>query len=392
MLDSLLVNVSKYASSHQNSPIENFITEAFAWLLKHDDVVRQSFSELLAKKSTKDAKEISLMHPSADIETQVNFGGKFPDLLWTSVDDDFCLIFEHKVWSELHYKQLDNYRTYAKERLNKPFQIVLITAHSGQHRQSFDIALCWYEIAELLGSVSNSDEKTEWLRNEFINLLKSNGLINSTPLNPLAIAYYNDVKNIDKQLYEMVCRCQHSAWPLCQSINRDVLYRHPPRNKTARGRCDAYGRIGLEFSYTDPDSEESGWTPGVFCGFVIDGSDHEVLDLLIDGPIAVCIVSVNPKLQPQLKSNGCYDLLVSELMEALPKDWHLSDRTKVGKKFNPWHPLIIYRSLASFLGDASTLDQQTATYLEQMSEMQNLLASSKAFADFCIEMCRLRKE
>lgn len=223
MLDSLLVNVSKYAASHQNSPIENFITEAFAWLLKHDNEVRKAFSEMLEKKSTYDAKEISSIYQSADIETQVNFGGKFPDLLWTSVDNDFCLIFEHKVWSELHHKQLDNYRTYAQEHLNKHFQIVLITAHSGQHRQSPNIALCWYEIVELIGSISDADEKTVWLRDEFVNLLKSNGLVNSTPLNPLAISYYNDVKNIDKQLYEIVCRCQHLAWPLCESRNRDVI-------------------------------------------------------------------------------------------------------------------------------------------------------------------------
>ncbi|WP_330130796.1 hypothetical protein [Shewanella xiamenensis] len=61
MLDSLLVNVSKYAASHQNSPIENFITEAFAWLLKHDDAVRKAFSELLAKKAVNYAQEISSM-------------------------------------------------------------------------------------------------------------------------------------------------------------------------------------------------------------------------------------------------------------------------------------------------------------------------------------------
>ncbi|TVL33703.1 PD-(D/E)XK nuclease family protein [Shewanella algae] len=392
MLDSLLVNVSKYAASHQNSPIENFITEAFAWLLKHDDAVRKVFSELLAKTTVNYAQEISNIFQSVDIETQVNFGSKFPDLMWTSAEDDFCLIFEHKVWSELHPNQLDNYRNYAKEHLDKPFQIVLITAHSGQHRQSPNIALCWYEIVELFGSVSDSDEKTVWLRAEFVHLLKSNGLVNSTPLNPLAIAYYNDVKNIDKQLYEMVRRCEQSAWPLCQSTNRDVQYRHPPRNKTARGRYDAYGRIGLEFSYTDPDSEESGWTPGAFCGFVIDGNDHQVHDLLLDGPIAVCIISVNPKLQPQFKSKGCYDVLVSELKDSLPEGWILSDRTKAGKKLNPWHPLIIYRSLTSFLGGVSTLDQQTATFLAQMSVLQNILLSSKAFADFCIEMRRLSKE
>ncbi|KPN78245.1 hypothetical protein AEA42_04210 [Shewanella sp. Sh95] len=389
MLDSLLVNVSKYAASHQTSPIENFITEAFAWLLKHDSVARKALSELLVGKLTGYSHELSSIHLSNDIETQVNFGGKYPDLLWTTTDDDFCLIFEHKVWSELHDQQLNNYRNYATSHLNKPFKIVLITAHIGQHRQSPDIALCWYDIAGILQTLIDGDAKASWLRDEFISLLKSNGLVNSTPLNPLTISYYNDVKNIDKQLYEMVSRCELSQWPICQSTSPDIKFLHPPRNKTSRGRYDAWGRIGLEFSYTNPDNNESGWIPGVFCGFVVDGDDHLVHDLLTDGPIAAVIISVNSKLQPLLKSNGCYDQLLDELKETLTNGWSFSDRTRIGKKFNSWHPLIIYKGLASFLGDASTLDTQTACYFDQMSFIQTLLVGSKSFANFCVEMRRL---
>lgn len=47
MQNSLLVNISKYAASHKTSPIENFVTEAFAWLLKNDESVRQAIYHLL---------------------------------------------------------------------------------------------------------------------------------------------------------------------------------------------------------------------------------------------------------------------------------------------------------------------------------------------------------
>ena len=388
-MESLLVNVSKYASSHQTSPAENFITEAFAWLLKHDEAVRKAYVEVLASKVPQHQTEIMKLSLSADVETQVNFGGKYPDLFWSSIDNDFCLIFEHKVWSELHNKQLSNYRKFAEEHLSKPFLIALVTGHSGQHRQSPDLALCWYEITTLIENLSSNGTSTEnWLRNEFVNLLKSNGLVNSTPLNPLAIAYYNEVQNIDKQLYEIVRRTVQRSWVICES-NQTVNFNHPPRHRNARGRYDAFGRIGLEFSSVNTLNDESGWIPGVFCGFIINGDDHLVHDLLKNGPIAAMVLSVNKPLQSKLKSNGYYDLMVKELREKLPSDWELSDRTESGNKLNSWHPLVIYKKLSSFFEGTQNLDQQTEMFIKEMQALQKLLVESDTFGSFYREMHHL---
>ncbi|MEZ8407046.1 PD-(D/E)XK nuclease family protein [Vibrio splendidus] len=388
-MESLLVNVSKYASSHQTSPTENFITEAFAWLLKHDEAVRKAYVEVLASKVPQHKTEIIKLSLSSDVETQVNFGGKYPDLLWSSTDDDFCLIFEHKVWSELHNKQLSNYRKFAEEHLSKPFLIALVTGHSGQHRQSPDLAVCWYEIATLIENVSSNGTSTEnWLRNEFVKLLKSNGLVNSTPLNPLAIAYYNEVQNIDKQLYEIVRRTVQRSWAICES-NQTVNFNHPPIHRNARGRYDAFGRIGLEFSSVNRINDQSGWIPGVFCGFIINGDDHLVHDLLKSGPIAAMVLSVNKTLQSKLKSNGYYDLMVKELREKLPSDWELSDRTESGNKLNSWHPLVIYKKLSSFVEGTQNLDQQTEMFIKEMQALQKLLVESDTFGGFYREMHHL---
>ncbi len=390
-MESLLVNVSKYASSHQTSPTENFITEAFAWLLKYDDVVRKAYARILAEKSPQHRAEILNLSTSTDIETQVNFGGKYPDLLWNAADEDFCLVFEHKVWSELHDKQLSNYRKFAETHLNKSFLIALVTAHSGQHRQSPNIALCWYEVANIIESLGEGENKESWLRAEFVNLIKSNGLVNSTPLNPLAIAYYNDVKNIDKQLYEIARRSLHRSWPVYQEGNK-VKFHLPPKHRNARGRYDAFGRIGLEFSSINAGNDESGWIPGIFCGFIIDGYDHQVEDLVKNGPIASLVLSVNKSIQSSLKSQGHYDLLVNEIKAKLPTDWKLSDRTIAGLKLNPWHPLIVYRELTSFIQDAQTLEEQTEVYFTQMAMLQSIFLESDAFNSFCTEMQRLSSE
>lgn len=388
-MESLLVNVSKYAASHQTSPIENFITEAFTWLLKYDEHVRKAYLALLAEKSSQYQAEIADLLSSTDLETQVNFGGKYPDLLWSSTSEDFCLIFEHKVWSELHHNQLSNYRKFGVTTLDKPFLIVLVTAHSAQHRQSPDIALCWYEVAKLIEDITvDNNDKENWLRIEFVNLLKCNGLVNSTPLNPLAIAYYNDVKNIDKQLYEIVRRSVNLAWPACLENNR-VKFKSPPKHRNARGRYDAFGRIGLEFSSINSPNDESGWIPGIFCGFIIDGYDHQVDDLLESGPVAALILSVNKSVQSKVKSDGYYDHLVRDIKATLPANWKLSDRTESKHKLNPWHPLIIYRDLTSFIQGAQTLDQQQEVFVAEMMQLQNLFITNEAFIGFCEEMQRL---
>lgn len=384
-MDSLLVNVSRYAASHQTSPIENFITETFAWLLKHDDLFREAINDLLSNKAKEKNVEFKSLVNSDDIETQVNFGGKYPDLLWTSVSDDFCAIFEHKVWSELHTNQLSNYRQYAYTQLDKEFVVVLITAHRGQHRQSPDIALCWYDIAKTIDSLVQGDDKTTWLRTEFVNLLKSNGLVNNTPLNPLAISYYNDVKNIDKQLYEIVLRSIDHSWPVYAPHNM-VNFNRTPKHRNARGRYDSWGRIGLEFSTIDNENDESGWQPALFCGFVIDGDDHIIKDLMKNGPIAAVILSVNKKTQPKLKNNGCYERLVTALEEKLPIGWKLSDRTTRGKNYNQWHPLIIFCTLTDFIADATTLDLQTERFKQQQSKIQRLFLDLVEFTEFCREM------
>lgn len=239
-MESLLVNISKYASSHQTSPIENFITETFAWLLRNDASVRKAIAAFLNIKGKEQGLHIPLIGNSNYLDTQVNFGGKYPDMCWDSEDQTFSIIFEHKIWSELHDNQLDNYRKYAEENLGKGFVIVLITAHSGQHRQYPDLALCWYQIAEVIEKVNSGDEKDKWIREEFINLLKNNGLIKMTPINPLSIAYYNDAKKIEQQLYDIAQRTASKEWPI-QKLDSDISYNRPALQRKV-GVGERYGK------------------------------------------------------------------------------------------------------------------------------------------------------
>ncbi|PMG50704.1 PD-(D/E)XK nuclease family protein [Shewanella sp. 10N.286.52.B9] len=376
MNNSLLVNVSKYASNDKTSPTENFITEAFAWLLRNDKDVREVLSELLKSKGTDKAVPFELLPDSGLFDTQVNFNGVYPDMLWNSLDKEWSVIFEHKVWSELHDNQLSNYRKYAKEQLGKEFILVLITAHVGQHRQNPDIAICWHEIATEIELLDSNNEKTKWIRSEFIQLIKSHGLVDVSPINPLSIAYYNESKKLDKQLFNISERSKKQSWPLL--IDEEFII--PEKRKVSQ-----WGRIGLTFS-SYGNSKKPTWKPGLFFGFVVDGSDHFINDLLDDGPIAAVILSINEKRYPRLKDNGHYEQWIQELRANMPNGWHISDRTESTNRINKWHPLIIYKNLSDFIGDANTLDKQQQTYSNQMFEIQNLFKSSAQFQLFCDHM------
>lgn len=373
MNNSLLVNVSKYASSDKTSPTENFITEAFAWLLRNDSDVRGMLSRLLKSKGIGKAVPFEQLVESELLDTQVNFNGKYPDMLWSSLDKEWTIIFEHKVWSELHQNQLYNYRKYAEEQLGKEYLLVLITAHVGQHRQNPDIALCWHEIAKEIECLDTKNEKIRWIRCEFIQLLRSHGLVDVSPINTLSIAYYNESKRLDKQLFNISERSKAQQWPLL--IDEEFII--PETLKISQ-----WGRIGLTFS-SCVGNKEPAWKPGLFYGFVVDGSDHLINDLLENGPIAAVILSINNKRYPHLKDNGYYDQWVQELRERAPHGWHISDRTEHSNRVNKWHPLVIYKNLSDFIGDANTLDEQQQTYFDQMAEMQNLFKSSVSFQLFC---------
>ncbi|NOI15847.1 PD-(D/E)XK nuclease family protein [Vibrio hepatarius] len=392
-MESLLVNVSKYASSHQTSPIENFITEAFAWLLRNDSAVRDAMATFVHMKGKEQGLHLPLIDNSNYLDTQVNFGGKYPDMLWYSEDQTFCIVFEHKVWSELHEGQLDNYRKYAEEKLGKAYVLVLITAHTGQHRQNPDLALCWYQIAGQIEKISSGDEKDKWIRDEFINLLKSNGLINMSPINPLSISYYNDAKKLDKQLFDIAQRTANDEWPI-QKLDDDISYNRPALQRKVGvneryGKYDAWGRIGLEFNNVAKEYEEGGWSPGIFCGFLIEGEDHGMNGLMPNEPLAVLIMDIDKPLHAVIETSAHYKTLVSGLTP--PMGWYLSDRITENKNENPWHPLVFYRTLSDFIGNAVTLEQQSETFFKQMSELQQVLLNCDSFVLFCKEM-HLRHE
>ncbi|WP_421851585.1 hypothetical protein [Marinomonas sp.] len=372
MYESLLLNVSKYAASDKTSPIENFITEAFAWLLRNDMNAQAAILELVKTKSKKQDLAFYKASDEFDISTQMNFNGNFPDMVWQDHTNDWALVFEHKVWSELHDQQLHNYRQHAEQHYPN-YALVLITARLMQHRQNPDVALCWYDVADCLRKLPVESDKLQWLRNEFISLLDGNGLLNITPIDPLSLNYYKAAKKIDEQLHNICLQSINETWPLEGYL--DFKKQNSVRKKE--------GRVGFYISQP-VENDKFTWRPGVFSGFLLDGWDHMVDDLLDNGPIASLILSFGKAHHSISKTSPIYKQLINELQSSteLRSLWTVHDRSQ-RVEFNHWHPLVISANLVELFESCNSIDTQIQRYNEEMKKLQQVLISCTAFTQLC---------
>ena len=379
MTNNLFVSLSQYAPRENTTPTENFITEAFAWLLRNDSEVFQALIKLLQSKLTEDeVLESFELTDDMHISTQENFGGKFPDMVIQNSTASLksTLVFEHKVWSNLHHNQLDNYRDYMKSQENSNYKLILITALSSQHRQNPDIALCWQDIGRCIQSLKSDSEKTTWIRDEFVKLLEANNLVSISTINPLSIAYYHDAKQIDAQLFQI---CQHSFdlpyHPLIQQ-------NHFQKLDKVRNRWE---RIGYELSLTkDSVNFQEAWFPAIFMGFIMNPSDHVFQDIMPNNnPIVSFILSIDGTCHP-IQQFPAYEALVTELNEKLLDHpiWKVSDRTRINKH-NPWHPLVIYCDLYDFYKNTTSFDSQLNLFQSEMEKLQNTLMKCPSFELLC---------
>lgn len=384
MSNNLLVNLSQYAPRETILSTENFITETFAWLLRNDPDVFQALIQLLQDKfqeynSERKDEVIESFNLTREfyISTQENFNGKFPDMVIESHQS--MLVFEHKVWSNLHHNQLHNYRYHMEqERKIFNYRLILITARSTQHMQNPDVALCWQEIATCIDELTSENEKISWIRQEFINLLAANNLLYISSIDPLSVVYYHDAKKIDNQLFQIAQNLYN--------LQNQPLMEQSHFQKVDQVR-NIWERIGYELflskeSFTVQNTWDQQWFPGVFMGFVMNSYDHMLEDIMPNNsPIVSFILSIDKTCHP-IQQFPAYRPFVAELTEKLKNSriWKISDRT-LRCKHNPWHPLIIYCTIYDFYTDASNFGFELDSHLDisqlKMTNLQHKIFQSE---------------
>ena len=311
-MDSLLVNLRKYRPRDNTDPLENFVTEVFAWLLRSSEEVRKV---IFTRINQALQSPCDLPQDECVVSTQENFNGKFPDLVvsWPG----FTWVFEHKVWSHLHSNQLNSYRDYIESH-SDDYRLILITAKTYQHAQNPDTALCWEDIYHCLHKLeqNTNDEQLSWALNDFLTLLKTEGLGPTTPINRFAMSHYLEAIKFDSQVDWLFKQAEQLQWPL---LNLDI--------KPLFKRQKTESRVGLEFS---PEFGEHGrhWLPSIFCGVLLDGGDHGVTEFIND-ELNLCFVFDFNKLgQTYISGSDTYQDFKSDLSELVKEkfcQWQIID-------------------------------------------------------------------
>ena len=368
METGLLESLRKYRPREGKDPLENFITEAFAWILRnHSDFSDYFLNEIIVKLNMQlhdiDGKNCEWM-------TQYNFDGFFPDMVCLSNNN--VIVFEHKAWSQLHDKQLQNYKRYASANFVNS-KVVLITATHYQHSQDPDLALCWSDIYEYISVWLETNTDTPFIFEDFLRLLRSEGMGPPAPISHESIMYYYASTDLKKNIGGLIKRIENKDWS--ENIKQD--YTKFVENKSRLSYGEAWGRMGVNLL----DS----WKPGIFVGILLNGNDHCTKPTNASkGPDFCLILDIDSSLHNQYPTNDNYTKLIDNLSKKVAKlndGWqfynHLGD-SKIKTK-NKWHPIHIRKPMLDvFLGSIS-IEKQAEVFYETANKLIKLVSSEDHF-------------
>ena len=370
-MDSLFTSLRKYRPRENTDPLENFVTEAFAWLLRKDDGLGLYLISAIAQMLADTDKSFS---PPSDVivwSTQENYDGYYPDMeaKWPGM----AIVFEHKVNSKLHANQLENYREFHR-RIDNDYRLILVTRHRAQHAQNPDLALCWFDIYALIKGYLETSEETSitWVINDFLQLLKSQGLGPAAPISHTSIWYYQEAMKLNTSTQQLMNNVIEHGWSIKKEYHCEVK--------------SSEGVMGIQFNRIErKEPLEVSWKPGIFVGFVLDGTDHKIKHRLKDG-LKMCLnISIQNSFHKTYSNWLEYKALVTELTEkALKSDreWLVYDHVNDKKSCNKWHPLYLECSMLDVFKGTETMEEQEKRFVEIAEDALSLLMSCVSFQSF----------
>jgi len=370
MKDNLLLALSKYRPREGHTPLENFITEAFAWLLRSDDNFACSFFKHFCKEN--------ISPRNMEINTQLNLDGNFPDMV-ISIDSRVW-IFEHKTFTRLSSDQLTKYRDSANKRFGSA-KIVLITGFKSQHEQYPDIALTWCDIYEFLRSFVNPNSSVFFTY--FSELLKGNGLGPQPALSYESIIYYLPSKDFRVNLEQILWK----AYETIEKTNRfDFFYTALEEDKSTNLKWNGdvskfWGRVGTEYLRI--------WRPGVFIGCIVDNTDHGNNYMDYSKGIDYSLIFSFDQEKSEDNDMKCYgkidyeqDEVYNQLLSEISRDdlygFEVYEHARETEP-NRWHPLYVRKSLSDVLVGLGTQEEQVSKLLDESERMLRFLVNCKSF-------------
>lgn len=345
MKTGLLESLRKYSPRERKDPLENFITEAFSWILNNYCDFSDFFLDQLKERGL---QSDGMTGKNCEWKTQEKTHDVKPDMVCVSTTNENMIIFEHKTWSGLSENQLQKYRDVFSRITDGEVEVVLITATRNQHEQGPDVALCWSDIYELISDWIEKNTDASFIFEDFIKLLSSQGMGPPAPIAHASIKYYHEAKKLEKNIKDLIKRARN-----------ELVNSFPELNLNYNAK---WGRVGLGQS-------EDLWRPGIFVGILLDGTDHCTKPIdSAKGPDFCLILSFNEDLHNEYPSNPHYMEMVSNLAREvgnLNNGWQFYNHLDEVERPNRWHPIHIRKSMLDvFAGTLNTEDQDKRFYDE----------------------------
>jgi len=163
-MNSIFSDLLKYGPTEGSTPIENFTTEIFKYLLRVDDEILRFILIACDKES--------YMGSKLRIDSQVDIGKGPVDILITD-DCSFGIVIENKIDASFQDKQIRRYKECAELRWSKNNCILALTKNIYEFDEKIgkpDHTLYWSDVAEFIDK-QHSKPKSQLLDN-FFNFLK----------------------------------------------------------------------------------------------------------------------------------------------------------------------------------------------------------------------------
>lgn len=363
--DSLLVSLSSYRPRPDKKSIEDFITEAFAWLLRSQRELGRSFlAEVESRLESRSGLQINL---SEDVEwsTQRTFPQSRPDMVAEAGGK--ATVFEHKVREIASKDQLRRHEEGLSEHEEySGGDLILITSAPWHYRNPADAKITWQEIYKWLDRQAKS--RSTRMVKEFQVLLESEGLCPRPGLEERSLRAYLPAQKVEPQLENLF----RDLWS--RSVEWEFLFKKLPhlsrQNSELKPRVTSEGRLGIQFN----GPSENAWTPGIFAGAHLDGSDHDVQMSKPDwGPDLAIVLDIGKRIagmpRQEFLNSSLYRRLSDRLREnAKSRNWEVIDTFQRSSGGNLWHPLIVRRPLADVLRGTSSFAGQSDAILRILKD------------------------
>lgn len=349
--DNLFTALRSYTPTVGRDPREDFITEAFAWLLRRHTELADAVLTFIAQQPG------GMPGLGEDVvwKTQVTVDGGRIDMV--ADFGEHGIVFEHKVWSPLGPGQIDKYRAAASSLWPGRHIVVLITASTRQHEQTPDVALTWADVYRVIDNWRQSRNKDPELVVDFLGLLADEGLAPPSPISHEAILSYLPAKGLEESVLAVVREATKADWTWFYKRISWPGQNPRPYLRGSRPEGLRDGRAGVDLL--------PGWRPGIFVGAMLDGSDHGVQpSAATKGPDFCLVLSFHrddgvPPRDEYLGSAEFQELRTRLAREA--GNWDFLDRSAE----HAWHLLHLRKPMLEVFRGSLTFEEQVERFLAQ---------------------------